>query len=85
MLWLLKLYQYSVTDDFCLKVTPRNNSSVEKDRYLYGFGNNISKTFILKTSKLTLLLTSEYNFLVHCCKKCECSKFEQVVSFVFRT
>ena len=35
-------------DDYCLEDTPRNNSSVEKDRYLYGFGNNNSKTFILK-------------------------------------
>ena len=24
-------------DDYCLKVTPRDNSLVEKDRYLYGF------------------------------------------------
>ena len=43
-------------DDYCLEVTPRDN---KKDRYLYGFGNNNSKTFILTTLKLTLLLTSE--------------------------
>ena len=30
-------------DDYCLEVKPRNNSSVEKDRYLYGFGNKNSK------------------------------------------
>ena len=30
-------------DDYCLEVTPRDNSLVEKDRYLYGFGNINSK------------------------------------------
>ena len=69
-------------DDYCLEVIPRDYSSIKKDRYLYGFGNKNSKTFILKTLKLTLLLTSEYNFLAYCCIKCECSKFVQVVSFV---
>ena len=73
------------TDDYCLKVTPRDNSSVEKDRYLYGFGNKNSKTFILKTLKLTLLLTSESSILGHCYKNCECFEFVQVVSFVFKT
>ena len=27
-------------DDHCLEVTPRDNSAVEKDRYLYRFSNN---------------------------------------------
>ena len=68
-------------DNYCLEVTTRDNSSVEKDRYLHDFGKKNSKTFIFKTLKLTLLLTTEYNFLVHYGKKCECSEFVQVVSF----
>ena len=33
-------------ENYCLEVTPRGNSSFEKDRNLYGFGNKNSKTFI---------------------------------------
>ena len=51
MVLLLKICSILNIDDYCLEITPRNNSSLEKDRYFYGFGNKNSKTFVLKTSK----------------------------------
>ena len=46
MLSLLKIGRYYT---LTITVTQRDNSPVEKDRYLYGFGDNNSKTFIFKT------------------------------------
>ena len=57
MLSLLKIGRYYT---LTITVTPRNNSPVEKDRYLYGFGDNNSKTFILKTSKWTFNIRIEF-------------------------